>query len=52
MMKLLYQSLQRTPFEKQTEENKALIETYGRQVDFTDLSTLEPIVWEIQRETI
>lgn len=52
MMKLLYQSLRRTPLEKQTAENRALIETYGKQVDFTDFSALEPIVWEIQRERI
>ncbi len=52
MMKLLYQSLRRTPFEKQTAENRALIETYGRQVDFTDFRALEPIVREVWRETI
>ena len=49
MMKLLYQSLRRTPFEKQTAENRALIETYGKQVDFTDFGALEPIIHEIQR---
>lgn len=52
MMKLLCQSLCRTPLEKQTAEDRALIETYGKQVDFTDFSTLKPIIWEIQRETI
>ena len=51
-MKLLYQSLRRTPLEKQTAENRALIETYGKKVDFTDFGALEPIVLEIQRETI
>ena len=49
MMKLLYQSLRRTPLEKQTAENRALIETYGKQVDFTDFRTLEPIIQEIRR---
>lgn len=49
MMKLLYQSLRRVPLEKQTAENRALIETYGKQVDFTDFSALEPIILEIQR---
>ena len=49
MMTLLYQSLRRTPFEKQTAENRALIETYGKQVDFTDFGALEPIIHEIQR---
>ena len=52
IMKLLYKSLRRTPFEKQTAENRALIETYGRQVDFTDFNALEPIVREVQREII
>lgn len=52
MMKLLYQSLRRTPLEKQTAENRALIETYGKKVDFTDFGALKPIVLEIQRETI
>lgn len=51
-MKLLYQSLRRTPLEKQTTENRALIETYGKQVDFMDFYALEPIVWEIQREML
>ena len=52
VMKLLYQSLHRTPLEKQTAENRALIETYGKQVDFTDFRTLEPIIQEIQRGMI
>ena len=49
IMKLLYQSLRRTPLENQTVETRALIETYGKQVDFTDFSALEPIIHEIQR---
>ena len=49
MMKLLYQSLRRTPLEKQTAENRALIETYGKQVDFTDFGALKPILREILR---
>lgn len=52
MMKLLYQSLCRMPQKKQTAENRALIETYGKQVDFTDFGAMESIIWEIQRETI
>ena len=52
MMKLLYQSLRRTPFEKQTAENRAFLETYGKQVDFTDFRALDPIIQAIQRETI
>ena len=42
----------RPPLEKQTAENRALIETYGKQVDFTDFSALEPIIGEFQGETI
>ena len=46
MMRVLYQSLRRIPTEKQTAENRALIETYGKQVDFTDFGALEPIIQE------
>ena len=52
VMSLLYRSLRRTPVEKQTAENRALLETYGKHVDFTDFSTLEPILREIQEETL
>lgn len=52
MMKLLYQSLRKRPLEMQTAEDRALIETYGKRVDFMDFSTLEPIIREIQKETI
>lgn len=52
MMKLLYQTLRRTPLENQTTENRAFVETYGKQVDFTDFGALEPIAREILRETI
>ena len=52
MMKLLYQSLCKRPLEMQTAEDRALIETYGKRVDFMDFSTLEPIIREIQKETI
>ncbi|HIS69236.1 MAG TPA: hypothetical protein IAA58_07755 [Candidatus Gallacutalibacter stercoravium] len=48
VMALLYQSLRKAPAKRQTAENRALIETYGKQVDFTDLNALEPIIQEIQ----
>ena len=48
-MKLLYRSLRNTPLEKQTKENRALIETYGKQVSYVDFSTLEPIIDEIKK---
>ena len=48
----LQQPIQRRPpLKKQTAENRALIETDGKQADFTDFGALEPIIWEIQRET-
>ena len=52
VMKLLYQSLRKTPSEKQAAENRAFLETYGKQVDFTDFRTLEPIILEIQKEAL
>ena len=48
MMAALYRSIRHIPAEKQTEENRALMETYGKRVDFTDLRTLEPIIQKIQ----
>lgn len=52
IMKLLYRSLRNTPLEKQTKENRALIETYGKQVSYIDFSTLEPIIDEIKKAGI
>ena len=52
VMKLLYQSLRRIPMEKQTAENRELLETYGKRVDFTDFRALGPIISEIQGKTI
>ena len=51
MMSLLYRSLCRTPPEKLTAEDRALMETYGKQVDFTDFGSLEPVIAEIRRGT-
>ena len=48
-MALLYQTARRVPEEKQTAENRALIETYGQRVDFEDLRALEPILQAIPR---
>ena len=47
----LWQPIRRRPLEKQTTEDRALIETYGKQADFTDFGALKPIIWGIQRET-
>ena len=43
MMGMLRQTLLRRPAEALTEEDRLLLETYGKEVDFTDLSALEPI---------
>ena len=48
-MALPYQTARRVPEEKQTAENRALIETYGQRVDFEDLRALEPILQAIPR---
>ena len=50
MMALLHRSLQKKPAEEWSEEDKALMETYGKQVDFVDFASLRPIINEMQRE--
>ena len=52
MMALLCLSLRRKPAEQQSAEDRALLETYGKQVDFTDLNTLIPILQEIQGKNV
>ena len=44
MMKLLYNAIKNLPQEKQTAEDKAMIETYNKKVDFTDFSSLNKII--------
>ena len=51
VMGLLYRALRSKPAETLPAEDRALIETYGKQVDFTDLLTLTPMVEEIRRRT-
>ena len=48
-MKLLYNTIKNIPEEKQTAENKAMIETYNKKVDFIDFSSLDEIIHEIQK---
>ena len=43
MMGMLRQTLLRRPAASLTEEDRLLLETYGKEADFTDLSALEPI---------
>ena len=49
MMKLLYNVVKNLPEEKQTAENKAIIETYNKKVNFIDFSSLNKIVDEINK---
>ena len=49
MLKLLYNSIKNIPEEKQTAENRAMIETYNKKVDFIDFSSLDKIVNEIEQ---
>ena len=51
MMALLHLSLQKKPAEEWSEEDRALMETYGKQADFVDFVSLRPIINEMQRDT-
>ena len=44
IMKLLYNAVKKIPKEKLTVENKAMIETYNKKVDFIDFSSLDKII--------
>ena len=49
MMKLLYNAVKNLPKEKQTAEDRAMIETYNKKVNFIDFSGLDEIINEIQK---
>ena len=49
MMKLLYNAVKNLPKEKQTAEDRAMIETYNKKVNFIDFSSLDKIANEIQK---
>ena len=49
MMKLLYNAVKKLPNEKQTAEDRAMIETYNQKVNFIDFSSLDKITNEIQK---
>ena len=51
MLALLHRSLQKKPAEEWSEEDKALMETYGKQADFVDFVSLRLIINEIQGDT-
>lgn len=48
MMALLCRSLRSKPSEEWSAEDRALMETYGKQVDFVDFDSLKPILENIQ----
>ncbi len=47
MMKLLYHAVKNLPEEKQSAEDRAMIETYNKKVNFVDFSGLDKIIKEI-----
>ena len=44
MMKLVYNKAKKVPVEERDAELKAMIETYNKEVDFTDFAELETII--------
>lgn len=48
MMTLLYNHARKLPPEQQNAETRAMIETFGKQVDFVDLAALRPIAAAIE----
>lgn len=44
MMSLLYKKVVKLPDEKKTAEDRAMIETYNKQVDFVDFNCLNTII--------
>lgn len=50
MLKLLYNKVKNLPKDKQTPEDKAMIETYNKKVSFINFSDLDKIIKEINKE--
>ncbi len=50
IMKLLFNAVKNVSKEKQTAENRAMIETYNKKVDFIDFSCLDRIINEIRSQ--
>ena len=48
MMTLLYNHAKKLPPEQQNAETRAMIETFGKQVDFVDLAALGPVMAAIE----
>jgi len=49
MMSLLAKKVAKLPEEQQNAETRAMLETYGKQVDFVDFGSLQPIVDRIKQ---
>ena len=49
MMKLLYNAVKSLPEEKQSAEDRAVIETYNKKVNFIDFSSLAKRITEVQK---
>ena len=49
MMKLLYTKAKNLPEDKKNAEVRAMIETYGKQVDFVDFKKLDVIEQSLSR---
>ena len=41
MMRMLYSQIKKKPVDQLSKEDQELIATYGKKVDFTDLSSVE-----------
>ena len=49
LMKLMYIAEKKIPEEKRNAETKAIIETYGKQVNYVDYQSLERIIESIEK---
>ena len=49
MMKLLYNAVKNLPKEKQTAEDREMIETYNKKVNFINFSGLDKIISDVQK---
>ena len=47
MMKFVYEKSKKLKEEEKTAEVRAILETYGKKVDYTDFDSLNPIINEI-----
>lgn len=49
IMKLIYKISLKTPVENRREVEQTIIDTYGKDIDFTNLEALDPIIQEINQ---